>query len=72
MKTDTEKEIHLFKKLRKKHKLTQKMFADKIGFTQSHVSRIESGKKNINMKMALSLMNTFGLNFKQIRQYIQK
>lgn len=45
--------------IRKKSKLTQVQFANKIGISQSHLCKIEQGEQTINMAMAKELHKHF-------------
>ena len=47
------------KKLRKKHKLSQETFAEKIGCSREFVSRLENMKENPSLKMLLKLSFLF-------------
>lgn len=46
----------MIKKIREDHKLTQTELAEMIYTTQVTISRIESGKHNINVKQLLFLL----------------
>ena len=46
--------------LRKKHELTQKELARKIGTTQSVVARLEQGRENISVDRLDTIAHIFG------------
>jgi transcriptional regulator with XRE-family HTH domain len=45
---------------RKKHNLTQKDLAKKLGISQSMVSKIETGEKNISIRVLTKIVAAFG------------
>ena len=48
--------------LRKKQHLSQERLAQKIGTTQSVISRIEAGQENLTIDNLQKIASTFGLN----------
>lgn len=46
--------------LRKKQKLTQKMFAEKLEISQSAVARMESGVQNLTIETLMKIGRIFG------------
>jgi transcriptional regulator with XRE-family HTH domain len=53
-------------KLRKERSIKQTEFAKIIGTTRSHLSEIESGKKNLSMKMALKISEALGVPLREL------
>jgi transcriptional regulator with XRE-family HTH domain len=58
--TNAKKIGQKIKKLRKKNKLTQKQIADFLDSNQTYISKIEQGKKNININSLEKIANLFG------------
>ncbi|MBU2576603.1 MAG: helix-turn-helix domain-containing protein [Nanoarchaeota archaeon] len=56
--------IKLLKKNRLNRKLHQKQIAKKLGITQTAISLIELGKRNINKNILKNLCNLLNINFK--------
>lgn len=50
------------KKLRKKEKLSQEEFAEKINCSREFVSRIENLKERVSLKMLLKLSQLFNIS----------
>lgn len=50
------------KQIRKKLELSQKVFAEKLGITDSGLSNLESGKRNITEQMLISICREFHVN----------
>ncbi len=50
------------KELRKCLKLSQKAFAEKLGITDSGLSNLENGKRNITEQMVKSICREFNVN----------
>lgn len=50
------------KELRKYLNLSQKAFAEKLGITDSGLSNLESGKRNLTEQMILSVCREFNVN----------
>lgn len=50
------------KKLRKYLNLSQKLFAEKIGITDSGLSNLESGKRNLTEQTIISICREFNVN----------
>lgn len=48
------------KKLRKLHNFTQKQLADYLEIDQSNFSKIENGKRNLNLTLANKICNLYG------------
>lgn len=55
------------KEIRKKEKLRQIDFASKIGFSQSYISKLESGIDKPNAELLIALRKFFGFN---VNKYI--
>jgi transcriptional regulator with XRE-family HTH domain len=53
--------------LRKEHKLSQKIVADKLGIDISMLSKIEKGERQVQGHMLKPLTELFNLNYKQIQ-----
>ena len=50
--------------LRGKEDITQTELAERLGISQNMVSGMESGKRNISLKMAKRIAETFGVPYK--------
>ena len=50
------------KELRKALGLSQKAFAEKLGITDSGLSNLESGKRNLTEQMVISICREFNVN----------
>lgn len=50
------------KKLRKYLDLSQKVFAEKLGITDSGLSNLENGKRNLTEQMIISICREFNVN----------
>ena len=50
------------KELRKYLNLSQKVFAEKLGITDSGLSNLESGKRNLTEQMIISICREFNVN----------
>ena len=50
--------------LRKKHRISQKQLARKIGTTQSNIARMESGQQNFSTETLYKVANAFGRELK--------
>ena len=50
------------KKLRKKSKLSQEEFAEKINCSREFISRVENRKEKVSLKMLLKLSEIFNIN----------
>lgn len=50
------------KELRKYLNLSQKSFAEKLGITDSGLSNLESGKRNLTEQMIISVCREFNVN----------
>lgn len=50
------------KELRKYLNLSQKVFAEKLGITDSGLSNLESGKRNLTEQMVISICREFNVN----------
>lgn len=50
------------KELRKYLDLSQKVFAEKLGITDSGLSNLESGKRNLTEQMIISICREFNVN----------
>lgn len=50
------------KELRKYLDLSQKAFAEKLGITDSGLSNLESGKRNLTEQMIISICREFNVN----------
>ena len=50
--------------LRGKEDITQTELAERLGISQNMVSDMESGKRNISLKMAKRIAETFGVPYK--------
>ena len=50
------------KKLRKKEKLSQEEFAEKINCSREFVSRVENLKERVSLKMLLKLSQLFNIS----------
>ncbi|KXA43087.1 MULTISPECIES: helix-turn-helix domain-containing protein [Staphylococcus] len=50
------------KQIRKQRNLTQKQLADQIEISQSYLSDIESGRKNLSIKTVKKLADSLGLS----------
>ena len=50
------------KKLRKKEKLSQEEFAEKINCSREFVSKVENLKERVSLKMLLKLSQLFNIN----------
>lgn len=50
------------KELRKYLNLSQKVFATKLGITDSGLSNLESGKRNLTEQMVISICREFNVN----------
>ena len=50
------------KELRKSLNLSQKAFAEKLGITDSGLSNLESGKRNLTEQMIISICREFNVN----------
>lgn len=48
------------KQLRKMHNYTQKQLADYLGIDQSNFSKIENGKRNLNLTLANKICYLYG------------
>ena len=51
---------HLIREIRKDRGLTQTVFAEKLGTSQSAVNRIENGKQNLSMEMLARISDVLG------------
>lgn len=50
------------KELRKYLNISQKVFAEKLGITDSGLSNLESGKRNLTEQMVISICREFNVN----------
>ncbi len=50
------------KELRKYLNLSQRVFAEKLGITDSGLSNLESGKRNLTEQMIISICREFNVN----------
>ena len=50
------------KQIRKHLNLSQRIFAEKLGITDSGLSNLESGKRNITEQMIISICREFNVN----------
>lgn len=50
------------KELRKYLNLSQRVFAEKLGITDSGLSNLESGKRNLTEQMVISICREFNVN----------
>ncbi len=62
------KPSELIKKLRKLKGITQQQLADEIGYSVTHIIRIENGKKDLSKEAISLLTNAFNVD---LYQYIQ-
>jgi len=62
--TISRKGIEILKKNRLEKKLHQKQLAEILDITQSSISTIELGKRNLNINILRKLCNLLGINFK--------
>jgi len=53
----------IIKEFRKKKKLTQGQFGEKIGFSDAFISEIEKGKKEPSKKFTRRLIEVFGFTW---------
>lgn len=56
--------------VRKHFRLNQVDFASVIGISQTHISKIESGKDNASNKVLLAICSEFGINFDWLKDGI--
>ena len=54
-----------FHGMRLRHGLTQKQMAEKIGVSQSDVSKIEKGERPIGKKLAMRMGQALGIDYKR-------
>lgn len=54
-----------FHGIRLRHGLTQKQLAEKIGISQSDVSKIEKGERPIGKKLAIRIGKALGIDYKR-------
>lgn len=52
---------------RKKLKLTQKEFADRIGYSRTYLSDIEVGKTHASMRFVNSVTKEFGITYQELK-----
>ncbi|MGM0167113.1 hypothetical protein IGI39_002093 [Enterococcus sp. AZ135] len=50
------------KRLRQRLKLSQQYFADSLGISRSHLSKVENGKKRMSLELVSNLKKTFHLD----------
>lgn len=67
-------EIHMvlgeyIKKAREKNKMTQQELADKVGFSQSYIGRVESGLRKIDFGAGIKLIDAVGMD---VRDFAHK
>lgn len=58
----TLKVTSILKEVRKKHKLTQEEFAQKLGVSRSAIAQIENGKNNISTDLAKKISEIFSVS----------
>lgn len=54
-----------FHGIRLRHRLTQKQMAEKIGVSQSDVSKIEKGERPIGKKLAMRIGKALGIDYRR-------
>lgn len=69
MKTINTKDCHeafgkYIKAARERKGLSQKEFAEKLGVSQSYYSRIEGGKREIDLAFAFEICNAIGVDIR--------
>ena len=50
------------KEIRHENNMSQKKFADKIGLSQTHLSSLEGGSRNITKRNAVEICEAFNIN----------
>lgn len=58
------------KQLRIKKCLSQKALGDKINWTQKEISKLESGKRGIELKQAKQLADTLGVKLDELIKHL--
>jgi len=52
----------IIQKLRKKHAMTQKELAERLGFSESYISYIEKGERNMSINDLQKIAKLFSVN----------